>query len=164
MVSDKREFLCEFIRKNQEDLYRFAYSYVKNREDALDILQESIVKALEAADRLKNIESVKPWMLKIIINEANGIFRKGKRTVKIKDYEKETAVFEYKDDIAEYINKQDMLKNIFELEDKYRIVIILRYYEELKISEIAKTLGIKENTVKTRLYKALGILKRTLGD
>lgn len=164
MFNEKQELLCRFIREHQKDMYRFAYSYIKNREDAMDIVQESVTKALEAADSLKNPASIKSWLFRIIINEANGMFRKNKKYALTGEWEADMAEAEYSDDITVYVDRQNVLKNVFDLEDKYRMVIVLRYYEEFKINEIARILGINENTVKTRLYKALNILKKALKE
>ncbi|OOP66754.1 RNA polymerase subunit sigma-70, partial [Heyndrickxia oleronia] len=62
--------LTQFIIENKEDFYRLAYSYVKNSEDALDIVQESIKQALIAKDFLKDSKSIKSWFYKIFINTS----------------------------------------------------------------------------------------------
>lgn len=161
-----KEFLCNYIKEHQGELYRFAYSYVKNREDALDVLQEAVIKAIEAADGIRNIDSIRPWLFRIIINEANGLFRRNKKNnhINIEDAGWEADVEEYSDNIAEYISRNNVLGQVLELDERYRVIIILRYYEELKLSEIGKVLDISENTVKTRLYKALNMLKKALGE
>lgn len=164
MYSNKKDFLCSYLRENQGDLYKFAYSYVKDREDALDVVQDAVLKALEAVDSLKNVESIKPWIFKIIVNEANAMFRRRKRFVCMEKDEEEYHEDEYSDEISEYVSRQDMLKRVFKLHKKYRMVIVLRYYEEMKLSEIATVLGISENTVKTRLYKALKMLKKEMEE
>lgn len=155
----KRELVCQYIRENQEDLYRFAYAYIKNRDDALDILQESIVKAIEGAKNLKSIDSIKPWFFRIIVNEANMAFRRNKKIVYIDKFEECVDQQDYSDKVIEDVDKSVMLQQVLSLKEKYRVIIVLRYYEELKLGEIAQALGISENTVKSRLYKALKILK-----
>ena len=162
-MNEKKECIIAFIRDYQNDMYRFAYSYVKNREDALDIIQESTVKAIASAKSLKDISCIKAWIFKIIVNEVYQFFRDSRRhteDIDIESMEQES----YTDQMTEYINKETMLKEVMNLDEKYRIIIVLRYFEEMQIREIGNILDISQNTVKSRLYKALYILKQRLGE
>ena len=160
----KKDALYEFVNLYQGDLYRFAYSYVKNREDALDIVQDSIVKAMLNVYKIRNIDSLKAWLFRIIINEANNLYSKNNKLILVDEVTELFDVKEQRNQIEQYIEKQNVLKYVMELDKKYRIIIVLRFYEEFKISEIAKILTISQNTVKTRLYKALELLKDTLKE
>lgn len=60
--------LITCITEHKENVYRLAYSYVKNQEDALDIVQEAIQKAFAASDSLKNNTSIKSWFYRIVVN------------------------------------------------------------------------------------------------
>lgn len=160
---DKKECVIAFIQEHQNEMYRFAYSYVKNREDALDVIQESVVKAIDSSKSLKDITSIKAWIFKIIANEANQLFRKNKRyagDIDLENLEQEDGT----DTLTEYINRQTVLKAVMNLEEKYRMIIILRYFENMQIREIGSILGLNRSTVKSRLYKALNILKKELGE
>ena len=162
-MNEKKECIIAFIRDYQNDMYRFAYSYVKNREDALDIIQESTLKAIVSAKSLKDISCIKAWIFKIIVNEVYQFFRDSRRhteDIDIESMEQES----YTDQMTEYINKETMLKEVMNLDEKYRIIIVLRYFEEMQIREIGNILDISQNTVKSRLYKALYILKQRLGE
>ncbi len=160
----KIDALYEFVNLYQGDLYRFAYSYVKNREDALDIVQDSIEKAMINIHKIRNIDSLKAWLFRIIINEANNLYSKRNKIALVDEVTEILDINDQMNQIDKYIEKQNVLKYIMELDKKYRIIIVLRFYEEFKISEIAKILTISENTVKTRLYKALELLKDTLKE
>lgn len=160
---DKKECVIAFIQEHQNEMYRFAYSYVKNREDALDVIQESVVKAIDSSKSLKDITSIKAWIFKIIANEANQLFRKNKRyagDIDLENLEQEDGT----DTLTEYINRQTVLKAVMNLEEKYRMIIILRYFENMQIREIGSILGLNRSTVKSRLYKALNIFKKELGE
>ena len=162
-MNEKKECIIAFIRDYQNDMYRFAYSYVKNREDALDIIQESTLKAIASAKSLKDVSCIKAWIFKIIVNEVYQFFRDSRRhteDIDIESMEQES----YTDQMTEYINKETMLKEVMNLDEKYRIIIVLRYFEEMQIREIGNILDISQNTVKSRLYKALYILKQRLGE
>lgn len=162
-MNEKRECIIAYIKEHQDDMYRFAYSYVKNREDALDIIQESVVKAISQTDSLRDISCAKAWIFKIIANEVYRFFRSSKRyerDIDIDGIEKESCI----DVMTEYINRQTVLKEIMNLDENYRMIIVLRYFEGMQIKEIGSILGLSQNTVKARLYKALNILKRRLGE
>ena len=69
-MRDVKEVLIDYVKNNQEKLYRIAFSYSKNEEAALDIVQESIVKALKNISSLKEEKYVKTWFFRILINES----------------------------------------------------------------------------------------------
>ncbi len=143
-----------YITQNLDEVFRFAYMYTKNKEYAEDVISESIVRALSSAASLKKTEYVKTWFYRIVINTANTYMKKQGRTVNIEN----TSERSTEDDYSE-INLGSMFSL---LDDKLRIIVTMRYLEDMKIAEIAKVLGENENTVKTRLYKALKILRADL--
>ena len=154
----KEKELKKYIVDNKESLYRFAYSYAKKQDDALDIVHDSICKSLTKIDTLKDIGNIKPWIYKIISNCAIDYIRKNKKYVINNDLDLDSSI-SY--DIYENI---DLQKALDELPEKYKIIVILRYFEDMKISEIAQVLDENTNTIKTRLYKALNKLKLKLSD
>lgn len=143
-----------YITQNLDEVFRFAYMYTKNKEYAEDVISESIVRALSSAASLKKTEYVKTWFYRIVINTANTYMKKQGRTVNIESAAERST----EDDYSE-INLGSMFSL---LDDKMRIIVTMRYLEDMKIAEIAKVLGENENTVKTRLYKALKILRADL--
>ena len=153
----KSKILNEYITQNIDSAYRFAFTYVKNREDAEDIVSESVIKAINHVGSLKNPQNVKPWFYKIVANTALNFIKKKNRTVSIED---SFVMPSATDDYSE-INLESILNG---LEQKYKEVVVLRFLEDMKIVEIAQVLGINENTVKTRLYKALKILRAEMED
>ena len=66
----KRKLIENYTIENKEKLYRIAFSYTKNKEDALDIVQESVLKALKSANTLKNPQYIKTWYYKILTRTA----------------------------------------------------------------------------------------------
>lgn len=157
---DQEELLAEFVLENKEKFYRLAYSYVKNEEDALDIIQESIHKALKGIHTLENSQALKSWFFRIVVNTSLDLLRKKKKEMVVDDY---TIEFfsPKKNDTYENV---DLTRFLNELPEKYRIVIILKFFEDLKIREIAEVLNEKENTIKTRLYKGLKMLRIEMND
>ena len=159
-MQEVTDILVEYIKENQNKLYRIAFSYTKEEESALDIVQESIEKALKNIHQLKTTEYIKTWFYRILINESLQYVKKNKKLImySIDDLEKDIYWEEdiQKDDI-------DIYKCVQKLNDKLKTVIILRFFEDMKIEEIAKVTNTNVNTVKSRLYKALEELKKAVG-
>ena len=73
--------VIKFIEKNQEKLYRMAFSYMKNEQDALDAVHNAIVKILQNKDKLRRIEYFETWAYRVLINECLMMLRKNKKMV-----------------------------------------------------------------------------------
>lgn len=158
--SHVEQLFVDFIRTNKERFYLLAYSYTKNEQDALDVVQDSIHKALQSLDTLKNEQQLKSWFYKIVVRTAIDFLRKYKR---IQVMEDDKLAFFSPQQIDTYENT-DLEMALSELPSNYREVIILRYFEDLKIEDVAHVLDTNISTVKSRLYKALKLLKVQLQD
>lgn len=155
------KFMIAFIKENQEKFYRVAYSYAKNPEEALDLVQDAIVNALQKRYTLKHPEYLKTWFYRILINECLMFLRKNKKLVyleNLENYSDEPSISSLEN------NNIDLYNAIEHLSPQYKTIILLRYFEEMKLEEIAKITGANINTVKSRLYKALKILKIDMED
>lgn len=150
----KERKVKDYIVNNQKNFYKIAYSYVKNEDDALDIVHDAICKALSKIDSLKDIEVVKPWFYKILINSAIDYIRKNNKYVSITE---EEVINEYK--VEDVYSDIDLKRALDRLPQEYKSIIVLRYFEDMKIEDIANVLSENTNTVKTRLYKGLRKLK-----
>lgn len=150
----KEKKLKDYIVNNQESFYKIAYSYVKNQDDALDIVHDSICKALSKLDSLKDEEVIKPWFYKILVNSSIDYIRKNNKYVTLSE---EKLANEYNsNDIYTDI---DLERALEKLPEEYRIIIVLRYFEDMKINDIANVLSQNTNTIKTKLYAGLRRLK-----
>ena len=146
----------QLLIEHSDRLYRTAYLYVRNREDALDVVQETAYKAFSSISQLRNEQFFLTWLTKILINCAYHVQKKRKNEI---TSENNIAVFprvgtEEKMDLSEAIGK---------LPAKYQTSIILFYYYDRSIQEIANTLEIPENTIKTYLSRGKKQLKKFLG-
>nr|WP_313165590.1 sigma-70 family RNA polymerase sigma factor [Sedimentibacter sp.] len=160
-ISSKLEKqLEEYVVENKEKHYRIAYSYVKNTDDALDIVQESIFKALISLNTLKNPEFMKTWFYRILVNCSLDCIRKQKKIITLDN----EVLYSYINEFNDTYTDIDLHKALDELPDSYRSIIILRFFEDLKIEEIAEILNENINTVKTRLYKSLDKLRIKMND
>lgn len=157
---DRLKEIEEYILTNKEMHYRLAYSYVKNKDDALDIVQESIYKAFSSVEALKDTTYLKNWFCKIIVNTSLDFLRKRNKLI-IGD---EDFLDKYDKGVVDNYEDIDLKKALDELPDSYRSIIILRYFEDFKIKEVAEILDENINTVKARLYKGLEKLRIKLEE
>lgn len=151
--------LVKYITNNQDSLYRFAYTYVKNQQEALDIVQESIYKALSSINTLKKSKNMKAWLYRIIINTSINHIRKNKRILLIDEINDKSECEE--DNLDRNI---DLREAIEKLDENQKTIVVLRYFEDMKIEDISKTIDCNISTVKSRLYTALDKLKIIMGE
>jgi len=157
---DKLKLLESFITEHQEAHYRLAYSYVRNKENSLDIVQDSILKALRSIDRLEEINYLKTWFYRIIVNTSIDFIRKHRRVTVMDD----DILVVHLPQLEDEMTDMDLREAIDQLPPKYKTLIILRFFEDLKIDEIAEITGHNVNTVKTRIYRALKKLRIEVGE
>ena len=156
MLKNNDAVISEILTTNYAMFYRIAYGYVHNESDAQDIVQESAYKAIYHARKLKKTEYAQTWICRIVINEAVSFLRKQKK--------EQTAPMEQ--DIS-WEPKEDMtdLRNALrELTPEERTVIILRYFEEMKLEEIAEICEESLSTIKSRLYRTLKKMRLELEE
>jgi len=148
-----------YLLENKDAHYRFIYQYMRSAEDALDVIQDSIVKALRAFDKKMFPDSLNSWFYRIMVNTALDAIRKNKRTVscELEDFE---TMMETEDQYKDF----DLHEALDKLPIEIKAIITLRYFEDFKISDIATILQENENTVKTRLYRGLKLLKIELEE
>ena len=133
----------DVLTENYGQFYRLAYGYVRNEEDALDIVQESAYKAIKEAEKLKNPAFAKTWIYRIVINTAISQLRKKRETVSL-DEAAEIAVN------ASYGNA-DLQKALSGLTDEQKTLIRLRFFEDMKLEEIAMVMDENPNTITFKL-------------
>lgn len=155
-----KQQISDHVMKYKENYYRLAYSYVRNVDDALDIVHESICKAFSGMNSLKNPEYIKIWFYRIVVNTSLDFLRKQKKLVVVD----EETISSYDLGAVDSYQNIDLKKALEELPISYRSVIILRYFEDLKLEEIAEILNENISTVKTHLYKSLEKLRIKIND
>lgn len=143
-----------YISKHINSIYRFAYTYTTNQEDAEDVVNESVLKALKSINSLRNPNQIGTWLFRIVANTALTNIKKNKKIVYIDPIDM-ADVQDDGDDFSD-ISFEQM---IGVLEPKYRSIVVLRFLEGMLLEDIALILDENLNTVKTRLYKALKILR-----
>ena len=145
----------ELIAEYQVYLYKTAFLYVKNEADSLDAMQECVMRGLLAIGKLKEPQYFKTWITRILLN-CIWQGKKQTQTVALEEY-REKGVENY---LIE--EKVDLYDAIDSLKEQYKTVVILFYFQELKIKEIARIMEIPEGSVKAYLYRAKKQLRRWL--
>lgn len=148
------------INKHKEYLYKMAFLYLKDEHEAIEICQETVYKAIMNLDKLKSPEYFKTWITRILINNIKDSQRSKSRFVDTIDN------IELIDDITyeKLENRIDLYNAIDILEEKYKTPIILQYFHDMEIKEIARILDCNENTVKTNLRRGRERLYRILKE
>ena len=154
------EKLIQYILENQDRFYRVAYSYTRHQEDALDAVQSAICKALEAHENIKNADAIKTWFYKILINECLTVLKKRGKVVLTADTVAQEEVYYEKG----YEQGGDIEQELEKLEMDIQVIIKLRFFEEMSLKEISSITGFNLNTVKTKLYRGLKLLKENIQE
>lgn len=150
--------LTDFLKDNENKIYKFAYGYVKDEEIALDLVHESIVKAIQKRNTIKEKRYLKTWFYRILINECLGHIRKRNKIIffeEIKDSENLEKIERFSDSNENI----DLYDAIDKLPANLKTIIMLRFFEDMSLDEISQTMKTNLSTVKSRLYKALEVLK-----
>jgi len=148
------DWVDEVVDKYADMVYRIAFTQTKNKTDADDIFQEVFLKLCKSAVAFETDEHIKAWLIRVTINASRKFFGSGwnKKTVALP----EELVYEEKDQYTEIIPIVQALPS------KYRTVIHLFYFEDMPITEIAKTLNSKTATIKSQLSRGRQILRNKL--
>lgn len=156
MVRDSiRERLEEYIIGHQERFYRLAYSHTGSREGALDVVQNAIVKGLESCGTIRRPEYMETWFFRVLLNECYGYGRRSGREI---SYEPQ-ALQQMQEENQAPEDSTGIYEDVMKLPEQMKTVIILRFYEEFTLDEIARITGSGLSTVKYRLYTGLKRLK-----
>ena len=155
MLTEK-EF-CGYAEKYIDTVYRVAFSMLKDPQDADDITQDTFLKLLTFSGGFESEAHVKNWLIRVAVNGCKNHFRARWRRHESLDGYAETLGFESRE-------QSDLFRAVESLDRKHRIVIHLHYYEGYSMKEIAELLGISENTVSTRLYRARTKLKKMMTE
>lgn len=153
---DSKAFL-KIFQQYEEDIFRMAFIYVKNQEDALDVVQEVAYLSFKKIHTLKNPEYFKTWLMKITINCAVNIVKKNRKVMIQLIPKLEDLVGSCDEDISLSLSLQDLIDMLNEDE---KSVVLLRFYKNFTFKEISEVLEIPLGTAKSVLYRALDKLRK----
>nr|WP_305121006.1 sigma-70 family RNA polymerase sigma factor [Saccharibacillus sp. JS10] len=149
----EEELFFERIDRQSGKLYRIAYSYLRSNADALEILQEVSYRAWRKRASLKDEKLFDSWIIRILINCCMDELRRRKRVIPVEHIRE--------DQIGSSISQMqsndhlDLQAALERMPKKYKHILILRFYHDMTLAEIAEILGKSESTVKSRLYRSL---------
>ncbi len=148
--------IMEICTKYGDRLYAAAFNITRQRQDAEDAVQEALLRLFRSDKEFESEEHIKAWLIRVTINIA-------KSTCTSFWHRNRVPYEDYMDEIPfEDESDKGVMEAVLSLPDKYRIIVHLHYYEGYKTREIADTLKLSENTVKTRLLQSRKLLKAKL--
>ncbi len=151
------EAFAQTAQQFMDTVYRVAYSWLKNPDDANDVTQDVLMELYRTDKQFESDIHLRNWLIRVTINRCKMLFRSPwRKTENIDDYA-ETLHFEQSSD-------QALFKAIMALDKKYRIPLLLFYYEGYSTREVASMLSISEKTVSTRLFRAKAKLRTILEE
>jgi len=160
-LKDKRSFQEALYRRFSDKMYRVAWTYAKDDDEACDVLQDGFINVFRNLKKFKMQGSFEGWVRRIIINKALEHYRAKRR--------KEEVIEEYHqdqdlnvDDIISKLNAQEIIKQVNSLPEKAALVLKLYAIEGYAHREIADMLKISEGTSKSQLSRARSLLKEKL--
>ena len=141
----------EIVENYYDDIYRFVFLMVKDKNDAADITQETFLMVERYLKSFKGESSVKTWLYRIASNEIKKFYKRQKRVLKYKPKRNE--------DTRDYSDLKETMEKLDK--DSYEI-LFLRYFKHMSEKEIAFILNIPEGTVKSRLFNAKEKLRKVM--
>jgi RNA polymerase sigma-70 factor, ECF subfamily len=164
-ASNKRDMLEELMNEYGKDVYLLAFSFVKEKGLAEDISQEVFIKCFNSIAQFRGEASIKSWIYRITVNTSKDfIKKKSYKVLKLpKSFFENSQQNESSEDVVLKKSQNDQILHcVLQLPIKYREAIVLHYFHDLKITEIAEALGMNTNTVKTRLTRGRDALRKIL--
>lgn len=164
--SGDSEAFEELYRLTSPKAYFVALQILKNEHDAEDILQETYIKVLEKINEIDPSKSFMGWLYRVISNKSKNLLKK--RNIMIFEEDEDISFEEIPEDNAEFIPEEninqaetcrEVMAAIDELTAEKRVCIVMKYFGEMTVSEIAESLEVPESTVKNRLFVARKELK-----
>ncbi|WP_107950412.1 sigma-70 family RNA polymerase sigma factor [Lysinibacillus parviboronicapiens] len=158
-IAGNKEAFEQLLRLEEEKLYYTALSYVGQKEDALDAIQETACKAYLTIKQLKHPEFFSTWLFRILIHECYRLLKKGQRII---PYEEGELLKRLNHQPTEISNPIDLSEALQHLSHAHQMALILYYYHDLPIKQISQMMDKPSSTIKTYLHRGKKHLKREL--
>lgn len=159
-VNGDWESFYKMVEPIKDSLYKIAFMYVENEDDALDCVQDAMIKAIRYLRNLKEPQYFNTWITRITINSCKDFIKKNNRAklVDISDYENILT-----NDYVINENDEEFLEIISKLSDRERDLIIMRYLDDMSLKDIAKKSKEPLGTIKSRMSRTLKKLRVHVG-
>ncbi|MFZ3591767.1 sigma-70 family RNA polymerase sigma factor [Bacillus sp. DJP31] len=148
----------ELMEKEKVKLYKIAYVHMKNEEDALEVFQETVYKAFISIKNLKDERHFSTWLTRILINTAFDLLKRKKRIIPMEREILESKIKPTRSSETDV----DLLQAVMDLDEKYKTVIILRFYKDYSVKQIAGIWDCPEGAVKTNIHRGVNLLREKL--
>jgi RNA polymerase sigma-70 factor (ECF subfamily) len=152
------EVLGDLLERFGRELQGVAYLILRDRAAAEDVVVETLLAAFDHAGSLRDPDALRAWLLRIATNRALAVRRSEARIVQLAVVPEGAG---HDPDAAERLT---LLAMVHELPTRMRAAVVLRYYADLPVRDVAAALGTSENTVKTQLRESLERLRLALAD
>ena len=151
----------KIIQENVQAMYRVAFGILKNEDEIYDAISSTTIIVFEKIGTLKKEELFKTWLTRILINECYKIYNQNKKVIYLENCApKSLDNLQYTEkDRLEEQDARDLLNN---LSKDLKETVMLYYFEDFSVKEVAEILNIPEGTVKSRLSKARKDLEKIL--
>jgi len=167
-----REALAPLMERHSKRVYRIALSYLRDPDEALDAVQDTFVKAFQAAARWDTTSEVVPWLMRIAVNHSIDRYRRDKRrgayhTPLVEgDHDERIATDDLSPERRAHGKQlgEKIERALRTLPDGHRAVFVLRHYDGMSLEEIAHTLQLSIGTVKSSLHRAVHRLRERLKE
>lgn len=157
-----REAFLKLLESRLDVLYKIAYSYFKNKDEACDAVQDCILIAYKNIRNLKDDTKFNSWITSILVNRCRDMLRRSKK-ISFEEYSDASVINHcHTDECSNAETNIDILNSLQCLDDIYRDVITLKYLSDHSIAEISSILKIPEGTVKSRLNSGLKKLRSNM--
>lgn len=154
------------MQRYQSHVYSVAYSYAREKESALDISQNVFIKVYENLNKFRGKSKFKTWLIRIASNESQNWIKKNRRYQMYDELDDEIidkdCQLPQEDEFIARENRVLILRSLYKLNTKYRLAVVLRYFENFSIRDIAHVLKCSEGVVKNILFRSLRKLKTSL--
>ena len=151
-----RDEFAQAIEQYGDMIFRLSYSCLKRREDAEDVMQETLLKLYRSDKPFESEAHRRFWLVRVAVNECRRAHRWYRRIVPLEELP-ETVAFDRSEE-------RELFRQVMALPEKYRLTVYLFYYEGYSAREIASIMGTKESTVQTRLARARERLRQSLEE
>lgn len=166
-VEGDRQAFKEIVRLHQRKVFLLAYSILRNREDALDVVQETFMRLYQKLDAYERERNFQAWLLQITKNLSIDYYRKHRR--RRRELESGQSVEElhleagdYRSNPASSELRRVISRSLEKLGERQRLIFVMRHFNGLEYMEIAQILGVSVGTVKSLHFKAVRNLKNWL--
>jgi RNA polymerase sigma-70 factor (ECF subfamily) len=170
LAAGDREALAPLMGRHYRRLYRIALSYLRQPDDALDVVQEAFVKVFQSASRWDGSAEAGPWLARVTVNLAIDRWRRDRRRARtftpLAEDDHAATLADLSPSPDHRVRHREAGERVAAalrgLPEKQRAVVVLRHYQDMSLEEIAGTLGMSLGTVKSSLHRALGRMRASL--